>query len=129
MKSGTANSSLIPKPIEYNHALPSTSQSGNGQTSVTANIAEKKPQDQKMEPPLRSSSATYIPVSAESSLGKENLAAVDPQLVATNPAHPANVVVTAAVDEGKVIGIVVGEVEEATEGVRLVRKQAEVLQA
>lgn len=71
MKSGTTSGSQIPKPIEHNNALPSTTQSGGNQTPAIAHSPEKQPRGQKTEP-LRSSSATYIPANAGSSLGKEN---------------------------------------------------------
>lgn len=48
---------------------------------------------------------------------------------AMNPPYPANVVVTAGVDEEKVPGIAADEVEEATGVVQLVRKQVRVSQA
>lgn len=71
MKGGTASGSQIPKPVEYNNALPSTTQSGGNQTPTIVRSPEKQPRIQKTEP-LRSSSATYIPANAESSSGKEN---------------------------------------------------------
>lgn len=46
-----------------------------------------------------------------------------------NPPYPASVVATAGVGEGKGPGIAADEVEEATEAVQLVRKQARVSQA
>ncbi|KAI8666076.1 hypothetical protein NCS57_00831200 [Fusarium keratoplasticum] len=71
MKGGTTSGSQIPKPIEHNNALPSTTQRGGNQTPTIAHSPEKQPRGQKTEP-LRSSSATYIPASAGSSSGKEN---------------------------------------------------------
>ncbi|KAL2683128.1 hypothetical protein Neosp_007595 [[Neocosmospora] mangrovei] len=67
MKSG----SQIPKPVEHNNTLPSTTQSGGNQTPTIARSPEKQPRGQKTEH-LRSNSATYTTASAGSSSGKEN---------------------------------------------------------